>query len=92
MTAVPVNPAPDPLSGGTLGNVIAVTAADGTYALVDLPRRAITKVQFSTGCGDSRFCNAMVERRPFGADRDEHLRVCRCDSHRNSTRHCNALT
>lgn len=54
VTAVPVNPTPDPLSGGTLGNVIAVTAADGTYALVDLPPGHY-KVQFSTGCGDSGF-------------------------------------
>ena len=37
VTAVRVNPEPDPLSGQTPGNAIAVTAGDGSYALVDLP-------------------------------------------------------
>ena len=54
VTAVPVNPEPDPLSGQTQGNAIAVTARDGSYALVDLPPGQY-KVRFSTGCGDSGF-------------------------------------
>jgi Carboxypeptidase regulatory-like domain len=54
VTAVPASPAPDPLSGQTLDNVLAVTAADGTYALVDLPPGNY-QVQFSAGCGDSGF-------------------------------------
>ena len=54
VTAVPVNPVPDPLLSQALDNVIAVTAADGAYALVDLPPGSY-KVQFSTGCGDSGF-------------------------------------
>jgi hypothetical protein len=63
VTAVPVNPTPDPLSGATLGNVIAVTAADGTYALVDLPP-CHYKVQFSTGCGDSGFATQWWNNAP----------------------------
>ena len=54
VTAVPVDPAPDPLSGQTLDNAIALTAGDGRYALVDLPPGHY-KVRFSTGCGDSGF-------------------------------------
>lgn len=54
VTAVPFNPTPDPLSGQTLDNSIAVTAADGSYALVDLPPGHY-KVEFSTGCGDSGY-------------------------------------
>ena len=54
VTAVPVDPVPDPLSGQTPGNAIAVTAGDGSYALVDLPPGHY-KVRFSTGCGDSGF-------------------------------------
>jgi hypothetical protein len=54
VTAVPVDPVPDPLSGQTPGNAIAVTAGDGSYALVDLPPGHY-KVGFSTGCGDSGF-------------------------------------
>ena len=63
VTAVPVNPTPDPLSGATLGNVIAVTAADGTYTLVDLPPGHY-KVQFSTGCGDSGFATQWWNNAP----------------------------
>jgi len=63
VTAIPVNPTPDPLSGETLGNVIAVTAADGTYALVDLPPGHY-KVQFSTGCGDSGFATQWWNNAP----------------------------
>ena len=54
VTAVPVNPEPDPLSGKTLDNAIAVTAREGRYALVDVPPGHY-KVRFSTGCGDSGF-------------------------------------
>jgi hypothetical protein len=54
VTAVPVNPAPEPLLGQTLDNAIAVTARGGRYALVDLPPGHY-KVRFSTGCGDSGF-------------------------------------
>jgi hypothetical protein len=54
VTAVPVNPAPEPLLGQTLDNAIAVTAGNGRYALIDLPPGHY-KVLFSTGCGDSGF-------------------------------------
>ena len=54
VTAVAVNPEPEPLLGQTLDNAIAVTAGNGSYALVDLPPGHY-KVRFSTGCGDSGF-------------------------------------
>jgi hypothetical protein len=54
VTAVPVNPEPEPLLGQTLDNAIAVTAGNGSYALIDLPPGHY-QVRFSTGCGDSGF-------------------------------------
>ncbi len=63
VTAVPVKPAPDPLTGQTLDDVIAVTAADGTYALVDLPPGHY-KVKFSVGCGDSGFATQWWDNAP----------------------------
>jgi hypothetical protein len=54
VTAVPVNPTPDPLFGSTLHDAVAVTAADGSYTLVGLLPGQY-KVEFSTGCGDSGF-------------------------------------
>jgi hypothetical protein len=43
--------------------VIGVTAADGTYTLVDLPPGHY-KVQFSTGCGDSGFATQWWNNAP----------------------------
>jgi hypothetical protein len=54
VTAVPVNPTPDPPSGDTLHDAIAVTAADGSYTLVGLLPGQY-QVEFSTGCGDTGF-------------------------------------
>ncbi len=54
MTAFPVSPVPDPLFGDTLNPVIAVTAGDGSYSLINLPPGQY-HVEFSIGCGDSGF-------------------------------------
>ena len=54
VTAYPVNPTPDPLFGGTLNPVIAVTASDGGYSLIDL-LPVQYQVKFSIGCGASGF-------------------------------------
>jgi hypothetical protein len=54
VTAVPVNPVPDPAFGIAWHNSIAVTASDGTYSLVSLPPGQY-KVRFSVGCGDTGF-------------------------------------
>lgn len=54
VTAYPVNPTPDPLTGQTLNPVIGVTASDGSYSLVDLLPGQY-HVKFSIGCGDSGF-------------------------------------
>ncbi|MDR2987767.1 MAG: carboxypeptidase-like regulatory domain-containing protein, partial [Nocardiopsaceae bacterium] len=56
VTAVPVSPAPDPVFDMTLNPVIAVTASDGSYSLVDLLPGQY-HVEFSIGCGDSGFAN-----------------------------------
>ncbi|HEX9034976.1 MAG TPA: carboxypeptidase-like regulatory domain-containing protein [Streptosporangiaceae bacterium] len=56
VTAYPVNATPDPVAGATLSPVIAVTAADGSYNLVDLLPGQY-KVEFSVGCGDSGFAD-----------------------------------
>ena len=54
VTAVPVNPTPDPVFSLTLNPVIGVTTSDGRYSLVDLlPGKY--HVEFSIGCGDSGF-------------------------------------
>ena len=54
VTASPVGAVPDLVYGETLRPVIAVTASDGSYSLVDLPPGKYT-VEFSAGCGDSGF-------------------------------------
>ena len=54
VTAFPVSPVPEPLFGDTLNPVIAVTASDGSYSLIDLPPGQY-HVKFSIGCGDSGF-------------------------------------
>jgi hypothetical protein len=54
VTASPAGTTPDPVYGETLRPVIAVTASDGRYSLVDLPPGKYTG-EFSTGCGDSGF-------------------------------------
>ncbi|HEX7993544.1 MAG TPA: carboxypeptidase-like regulatory domain-containing protein [Streptosporangiaceae bacterium] len=54
VTAVPVNPTPDPLFNLTLNPVVAVTTSSGTYSLVDLLPGQY-HVKFSIGCGDSGF-------------------------------------
>jgi Carboxypeptidase regulatory-like domain len=51
VTAVPVAPAPD-LFGAVPGPVVAVTAADGTYSVIDAtPGRY--RVRFDSGCGSA---------------------------------------
>ena len=54
VTAVPVNPTPDPLFGMTLNPVIGVSTSDGSYSLVDLLPGQY-HVKFSIGCGASGF-------------------------------------
>jgi hypothetical protein len=54
VTAVPVNPTPDPLVNMTLNPVVGVTRGDGRYSLVDLLPGSY-HVEFSIGCGDSGF-------------------------------------
>jgi hypothetical protein len=54
VTAVPVNPTPDPLFGMTLNPVIGVTTTVGSYSLVDLLPGQY-HVEFSIGCGASGF-------------------------------------
>ena len=54
VTAVPVNPTPDPVFGITLNPVIGVTTSDGSYSLVDLLPGQY-HVEFSIGCGASGF-------------------------------------
>jgi Carboxypeptidase regulatory-like domain len=54
VTAVPVNPTPDPLFDLTLNPVVAVTTSSGSYSLVDLLPGQY-HVKFSIGCGDSGF-------------------------------------
>ncbi len=63
VTAVPVGPEPDPLSGETLDNAIAVTASNGRYALVDL-LPGHYKVRFSPGCGASGFAAQWWDNAP----------------------------
>jgi Carboxypeptidase regulatory-like domain len=56
VTAFPVSPTPDPLFGGTLNPVIAVSGSDGSYSLTDLlPGKY--QVEFSIGCGASGFAS-----------------------------------
>ncbi len=54
VTAFPVNATPDPLLNETLQPVIAVSASDGSYSLIDLLPGQY-HVRFSIGCGDSGF-------------------------------------